>query len=101
MLPATWLEYVAKCESEIKRTPTPTKRQQPRIKRMQSGRMKVASSQSPNFVHSVYVADASATPIRKTTEGLTRDLGGNCEDKNGAPTGVNTSYRKAGMNKNG
>lgn len=92
-LPADWLVYIAEKESEIKRAPNPLKKHAPKIQRHQSRRMRTAGSQTNNFVHAVYQDDSQATPIRKTKEGLTRDIGGNCEDPNSA-TGRNTSYRK-------
>jgi hypothetical protein len=92
-LPADWLVYIAEKEAEIKKAPNPLKSHAPRIQRHQSRRMRTAGSQTNNFVHAVYQNDSQATPVRKSTEGLTRDLGGNAEDRN-SPTGRNTSYRK-------
>jgi hypothetical protein len=91
-LPADWLVYIAEKEAEIKKAPNPLKSHRPHIQRHQSRRQRVASSQTGNFVHAVYQDDSQPTPIRKNKEGLTRDIGGNCEDRNSA-TGKATGYR--------
>ena len=93
MLPAEWEQWLARKEAEIKRAPNPTKRQKPKIARHQSARQRGAGQQSNNFVHAVYKEDARATPLAPKGFVGTRDLGGNAEDKNGAPTGSRTSYR--------
>jgi hypothetical protein len=92
-LPSDWLVYIAEKEREIKRAPNPLKSHSPRIQRHESRRQRTAGSQTNNFVHAVYQDDSQKTPIRKNNEGLTRNVGGNAEDRN-SPTGQNTSYRK-------
>jgi hypothetical protein len=83
MLPASWLEYVAGLERDIKKTPTPTKRSLPRITRHQSPRMRRVSTQSINSVRAAYnpESDYNATPTKPNEWRGTRNLGGNCESR--------------------
>jgi hypothetical protein len=74
MMPADWEQYLAKLERDIKKAPVPTKRQQPKVTRHRSGRQRIAEGQSRNFVRSSYTEDANPTPVRKSTEGLTRNI---------------------------
>lgn len=63
-LPATWLEYVQDQSRRIKQPPNPTKRHQPKIKRMVSPRQRAALSQSRNFVRAAYNEDFMPTPTK-------------------------------------
>jgi hypothetical protein len=92
-LPASWLEYIAEKEAEIKRAPNPIKRHQPKVTRMQSSRMRSAQTNSRNFVHSVYHDGDFNTNVSPEKD-FTTDVGGTCEDRN-APIGQNTRYRRA------
>lgn len=91
MLPADWEEYVAGLERRIKRAPSPTKRHQPRIKRMESPRMRRVSGQTRNPVKAMYSTESAGamTPVAPANAEFTSDLGGNCEDRN-SPTGKKT-----------
>lgn len=100
MLPREWEVWLAQKEREIKQAPNPTKRQKPRIARHQSARQRGVGQQTNNFVHAVYKEDARATPLAPKGFVGTRDLGGNAEEKNGAPTGTRTSYRAASESDN-
>lgn len=73
-MPADWLEYVAKLERDIKKTPTPRRRLQPKVTRHQSGRQRAAFSQTRSFTRASYNLDATPTPIRANEDGLTRNL---------------------------
>jgi hypothetical protein len=93
MLPREWEEWLAQKEKEIKQAPNPPKRRQPKIMRHQSPRQRGVGQQSNNVVHSVYKEDGNKTPLAPRGFVGTRDLGGNAEERNGAPTGTRTSYR--------
>ena len=73
-MPADWLEYVARLERDIKKTPSPRRRLQPKVTRHQSGRQRAAFSQTRSYVRASYNEDGTPTPVRKDEEGLTRNL---------------------------
>lgn len=64
MLDKSWLEYIAECERQIKQTPTPTRRRQPKVTRHMSGRQRAALSQTKNPVRAAYVEDTVKTPTK-------------------------------------
>lgn len=58
MLPADWAEYVAQAEREIKKSPNPPKRRQPRVTRHKSRRQRIAESQTKNPVRAAYTTES-------------------------------------------
>jgi hypothetical protein len=101
MLPASWEEYVAKAQRELKKAPDPIRRHQPRVTRMQSARMRRVSSQTGNSVRASYVPESvyNATPTKPEEWKGTRNVGGNCEPKT-YQSGKETTTRIP-RNKNG
>jgi hypothetical protein len=81
-LPADWLEYIANIEREMKRAPNPLKSHRPHIQRHQSKRMRSAFQQTNDGIKAIYGADGSPTPLATGNEVWTKNLGGNCEDRN-------------------
>lgn len=78
MIPEDWLQYMAKAEKELKRPPSPPRRRQPKITRMQSRRMRTVSGQTPNAIRAMYTVESkyNQTPtISSEDHELTREVG--------------------------
>jgi hypothetical protein len=74
MMPADWEQYVAKLERDIKKTPDPIKRHQPKVTRHKSARQRIAEGQSGNFTRASYNLDANPTPLARDESKLTRNI---------------------------
>jgi hypothetical protein len=83
MLPASWEEYLAKLERERKMAPNPTRRHQPRVTRMQSGRMRRVETQTANPVRAAYTPEneRNQTPTKPESWRGTKNLGGSTGPK--------------------
>lgn len=78
MIPADWLEYIAKAEKELKRPPNPPKRRQPKVTRHQSREARIVSGQTKNPIRAIYQPESqySQTPtINPDEHTLTREVG--------------------------
>jgi hypothetical protein len=66
MLPADWLEYVERRRRELKLPPYPVKRRQPKVRRMQSRRQRIAESQTRDPIRAMYCTETqyNATPTK-------------------------------------
>lgn len=70
------LEFITAKAREISQAPNRTRRQQPRVGRVQSWRQMQALRQPSNPVKAIYEGDGKyPTPIRANEEGLTREVG--------------------------
>jgi hypothetical protein len=58
--------------------------------------MRAVNSQTPNGIKAIYTPDARPTPIRRSPEGLTLNVGGNCEHPNGNYPSKTTKSRSPG-----
>jgi|SRR5712671_6657665 len=94
MLPKSWEEYLASLERDIKKTASPTKRRQPRVRRMQSKRMLRISSQTANTVRASYYPErvSNSTPTKPVEWKGTLNIGGSCEVRSNS-TGKDTTSR--------
>jgi hypothetical protein len=77
MMPDDWREYIAAAERDIKKAPVPTKRHQPKVKRMTSSRMRIAESQTSNPVKAIFNGESkwNATPTMPEDWEGTKEVG--------------------------
>jgi hypothetical protein len=77
MMPKDWLEYMAEAERNIKQSPVPTKRHQPKVKRMQSGRMQTVQGQTANPIRAIFTPESrwNATPTMPEDWEGTKEVG--------------------------
>jgi hypothetical protein len=73
-----FLEAIQRLQREQSRTSVPIHRHQPRVRGMQSPRMRAVNSQTNNLVRASLGNDFIKTPIRKSPEGLTLNIGPGC-----------------------
>lgn len=93
MLPADWLEYIAKAEREAGKRPENVPARPRTTKRMVSRRQRIAESQTNNTIKAMYQDESqwNTTPIRSDQDGLTLNVGGSCEPD--SPHGKATQSR--------
>jgi hypothetical protein len=72
-------------QREQQRAPQPLRRRQPKVTRHQSGRMRIASSQTVNTVKAIYAPESqwNTTPLAPEDAKLTRNVGPSDMNPNG------------------
>jgi hypothetical protein len=94
---ADFFELIAKLERQAKnRQPDPLKGRRPHITPMTSRRQRVALGQTDNAVRAAYNLDGTPTPIRRTPQGLTLNVGPGCMSINECSSGKATAPRSPG-----
>jgi hypothetical protein len=90
MIPSDWLEYMRDAERDIKKAPVPTKRHQPKVKRMESARMRTVLGQSANPIKAIFTPESrwNATPTMPEDWEGTKEVGPG--DINNMPTSWRT-----------
>jgi len=93
VIPADWLEYMAKAEKEISQRPPDAPGRPRAIKKQTSNRQRIALSQTRNTIKAMFQSESqwNQTPIRSDTKGLTLNVGGSCEPD--SPHGKSTQSR--------
>jgi hypothetical protein len=82
VIPADWLEFMAKAEADIKKRPEHSPKPARPVKKMQSQRQAKAMSGTGNTVKAIYTTPNQwnqAQTIDPNSTTFTTNVGGNCE----------------------